>query len=131
MLLIISGDIDEASGFGEIITDFYGPTKRHFLQKNYGSGIESIVIVLMCHMPSLTLKRRVRFSKKDKMLSFDMIFDLGQMQQLDHLRRKQKIIEAILVDTPAILRKYSIPNFDEKHFMEDFTIWLESQTSAN
>ena len=128
MRLIISGDINESSGLVKVITDLSGSTERRFLDKNYGAGIASIVIILMCHEPSLVLKRRIRFTKKDKMLGFDMMLDFNEMKRLDHAARKQRVVELILADAPIILDKYSIPDFDKVRFMEDFTSWLKNHS---
>ena len=59
----ITGDIKSESGVGKILTDLSGPTRLFFKNKDYGNGINGIVVVLMCQDSSLNLKRRFRFSK--------------------------------------------------------------------
>ena len=76
---------------------------------------------------SSTLKRRIRFTKKTKLLGFDIMLDYDEMKRLDQAARKQKVIELILAETLKILNKYAISDFDEQRFVEDFSSWLKSQ----
>ena len=52
------------------------------------------------------------------MLNFD------QMRQAEHEFRKRIVAERLAQEVPGILRKYSIPDFDEARFVEDLKSWL-------
>jgi hypothetical protein len=131
MRVTISGEIDGSFGLGEVVTDLSGPTKRNFQERHYGSGIEALVIILVCHELSSSLKRRMRFTKKNKLLGFDIMLDYDEMKRLDQAARKQKVIGQILTEMPKILKKYAISDFDEQRFVEDFARWLKSQQLDN
>lgn len=40
--------------------------KRYFSEQNYGNSLEGVTVVLMCQDPSLNLKQRIRFSRREK-----------------------------------------------------------------
>ena len=119
MNLRITCDANSESGVGIIIDEISGPTRKHFLPKAYGDGLKGIVIVLMCRNPDLNFKQRIRFSKKDKTLYMDVMLDLKQMIRAAHQDRKRTIINRLTDEVPIIIHKYSFPDFDEKHFVEE------------
>lgn len=122
----ITGDIDSESGLEQIILDFSGPAKKHFLLKEYGNGLSGIVVVLMCQSSSLNLKKRLRFAKDKKTLYLDIMLDLVQMRQASSDSRRKIVLEQLVEKIPADLRKFSISDFDEKHFIEDLNVWCQS-----
>ncbi len=122
--LRITSDANEESGVGEVVDEISGPTRKHFATKSYGIGILGIGVVLMCRNPELKFKQRLTFSKADKRLSMDVMLDLAQMRQADHQGRKRIIRERLAEEVPAVLRKYSIPDFDEERFVADLKHWL-------
>lgn len=121
----VTGDIDSRSGVGSIIDSLSGSTRQHFLSKNYGAGLLGVVVVLMCQDANLNLKKRVSFAKKKKKVYLDIMLDLDQMRQAEHEIRKRIVIERLAEEVPTVLRKYSIPDFDETRFVEDLRQWLK------
>src|SRR5689334_2516327 len=105
----ITCDANAESGVGIVVNEISGPTRKHFAAKNYGIGVHGIGVVLMCRDPELNFKRRLRFSKKDKMLYMDIMLDLNQMRQAEHGVRKRIVVERLADEVPAVLHKYSIP----------------------
>ena len=125
MHLQITSDANEESGVGSVIDEMSGPTKKHFISKEYGKGLDGIVIVLMCRNPDLDFKQRIRFSKKEKMLYMDLMLDLAQMIQITDKERNQAVIDIIAAQAPEVIQKYSIPDFDAIRFVEDLRSWLK------
>ena len=119
MLISITSDSNKESGVGEVVDEISGPTKK------YGVGLLGIGVVLMCRNPDLNFKRRVRFSKKEKILSMDIMLALDQAKQFVHKEKKNMIVDRILVEVPAVLQKYSISDFDKKSFLNDLEAYLK------
>lgn len=81
-------------------------------------------MILVCHDPALALKRRVRLSKKERKLYFDILLDLPEMKNSDQASRKKMVAEKLLKETSEILKKYNIGNFDQTRFIADFQEWI-------
>jgi hypothetical protein len=124
MRLMVVCDANEESGVGQVVYDICGPTLQHFHPKNYGDGLSGLGVVLMCRDPELNFKRRIRFSRKEKTIDMDVMLDLTQMRQADHDVRKRIICERLIEEIPAVVRKYSITDFDDVLFEQDLKAWL-------
>ena len=122
--LFITSDANSESGVGQVAVEICGPTRKHFATKNYGAGLRGIGVVLMCRNPELNFKQRLRLSKTDKKLSMDVMLDLAQMRDAGHEGRRQIIRERLTEEIPAVVRKYSIGEFDDARFAEDLKAWL-------
>lgn len=120
----ITSDANEESGVGELVDLISGPTRRHFLSRDYGPGVLAVVVVLMCRNPDLNFHRRVRFSKKDRMFSMDVMLDLDEMKRALPEERKAAIFDRLLIELPAAMRKRSFADFDQELFDEDLNEWL-------
>jgi hypothetical protein len=125
MHLRITCDANDESGIGLVVDEISGPTRKHFVSKDYGDSLNGVVIVLMCRNPDLNFKRRLRFSKKDKKLYLDVMLDLKQMIQATHQDRKRAVINHLTDEVSKALRKYSMPNFDEMRFVDELRSWLK------
>ncbi|MFT3684298.1 MAG: hypothetical protein QM783_05120 [Phycisphaerales bacterium] len=108
----------------EVIYDISGPTEDHFRSKEYGVGLAGIGVVLMCRNPELNFKRRIRFSRKEKILYMDVMLDLAQMRESHHNERKQIVFARLIEEVLAVVRKYSISEFDDARFAEDLKEWF-------
>jgi hypothetical protein len=128
MFLRISSDANEESEVGRVLADISGATRRHFLAKDYGIGLLGVVVVLMCRNPALNFKRRVRFSKREKMIFMDVMLDLNEMRRAQHEGRKRAITERLADEVPTVIHGYSIGDFDEPRFAEDLKGWLSGIT---
>ncbi len=124
MHLRITCDVNEESGVGEVVGEISGPTRRHFVPKDYGIGLAGVAVVLMCRDPERNFQRRLRIARKEKTVFMDVMLDLAQMREADHSGRKQIIRERLTEEIPAVVRKYSIGDFDDARFAEDLKAWL-------
>ena len=111
MRIVITGDITSESGVGEIIYGLSGPMCKYFATKNYGSGLSGVGVILMCQDPALNLKRRIRFSKKDKMLYMDIMLDNLSMVTSTHDERQREVVKRLNDELPKVLAKYEIAEF--------------------
>ena len=125
MRFIITCDANEESGVGEIVEEISGPTRKHFVAKDYGVGLHGLGVILMCRDPELNFKRRIRLSKKEKILYMDIMLNFDQMKQIEHKERKEIIVSRILTEVPTILQKYSISDFDKEYFVNDLKDWFK------
>ena|SRR6266498_5867797 len=119
MLVRITADANKESGVADVIFDISGPTRKYFATRDYGPGLHGLGVILMCRDSVLNFKRRLRLSRKDRTLYMDVMLDLERMRRSEHQSRKLVILELLAEEIPAILRKYSIADFDEVRFVED------------
>src|SRR4030095_12577886 len=124
MHLRITSDANAESGVGRVVNEMSGPTRRHFVPKDYGVGLLGIAVVLMCRNPELNFRRRLRFARKEKTVFMDVMLAVEQRRQADHERRKRIVIERLLDEIPAVLRDYAIRDFDEVRFGQDLKSWF-------
>jgi hypothetical protein len=85
----ITSDVNKESGVGEVVRELSGPTRKHFVSRDYGSGLPFMGVVLMCRDPALDFKRRIRFAKKDRTLYMDVMLHLPDMISLPHEGRRR------------------------------------------
>ena len=130
MRVRITSDANAESGIGPIVDEISGPTRRYFAPKDYGVGLLGLGIVLMCRDPKLNFRRRLRFDRKERVVFFDIMLDLKELRNADHKRRKQIVLERIAVEAPEVLKKYSIPEFDESAFVTDLKSWLRNPVAG-
>ena len=100
--------------------------QRVFEERDYGTGLRGVIVVLMCRDPKLNFKQRIRFTKKEKKLYMDIMLDLNLMQHSEPAVRKKIVIQRLADEVPAILHKYAFPDFDEPRFVADLKEWLST-----
>jgi hypothetical protein len=122
----ITSDANQESGVGEVVGELSGPTHKHFVPRDYGSGLPRIGIVLMCRDPALNFKRRVRFAKKDQTLFMDVMLHLPDMIPLRHDERRRVVIQRLVREIPEVLAKYEFRDFDQTRFESDLRAWFSS-----
>ncbi len=101
--------------------------RSFFEEKDYGTSVAWIGLLLMCQRASLNLKQRIRFSKQKKDLSMDIMLDLEQMMQLDHESRRKIIAAKIVAEVPLVLKKYKFKDFDLPRFSQDLSDWFKQR----
>jgi len=129
MFLRITGDTDVQSGVGSIIDDSSGPAEDHFAPRDYGAGAPDIAVILMCQDPSLNLKRRVRFSRKDNTLYLDVMLDLPAMKAAKQKTRMEFVFKKIYHDVAEVIDRYTLSNFNSELFLKDLKSWLDARMS--
>jgi len=98
--------------------------RRYVAERDYGQGLACLLIGIICRNPTLNLKPRVRFTKKDKTLSMDVMLHLPDMMALDDLGRTRVIAQYLSDEVPAVISKYAIQDFDSARFLADFEKWI-------
>ncbi len=99
----------------------------YFEQLNYGAGLASLVVVLMCRNPELHHRQRIRFERSTRTLYLDVMFDLSEMTRLDHAGRRKVIAERVLAEVARILAARKLAEFDTAAFASDLRIALHEQ----
>jgi hypothetical protein len=121
----ITGDTDHRSGVGELIDVTSGPARSHFQKIDYGSGLDGVCVVLMCQRPELNLRRRVRYSRKDKTVYMDIMLNLPTMEAASPEERMHEVAQRLWNEVPEVLSRYKIPDFDRVRFVADFREWID------
>src|SRR5688572_19040015 len=120
----ITSDANQESGVGEVADELSGPTRQHFVPRDYGNGLPRLCVVLMCRDPHLDFKRRVRFSKNDETLYMDVMLHLSDMIPLTHDERRSVIVQRLEQEIPEVLTKYAFRDFDQSRFESDLHEWF-------
>jgi hypothetical protein len=103
---------------------------REAFSDDYGSGLSSLVVSLMCRDPALSFKQRIRHVKSNSTLYIDVMLDLPYFIQATHAQRRAKIAEEVIAQVQAVLRKRRIPLLDSSKFIERFHVILEAQLNG-
>jgi len=98
-----------------------------FAERDYGPGLTSLVVILMCRDPELKFKRRVRVDRKTRTLYLDIMLDLPEMRTLGHAGRRNVIAQRLVTEIPPTIAKYRLPDFDLPRFAQDLQQIIEEQ----
>ena len=123
----ITFDIDAESGLDPIVFAISGPARKHFISKDYGNGLQGIVIVLTCRDPERNFEQRIKFSKKDKILYTDIMLNLLEMRAFTDQERFRTVVYSIVSELPGIIEKQKINSFDGPRFCADFKEWIDQE----
>ena len=126
MKINLLGDFHRDSGIEEILIMIYrkGFTK-YFQDLNYGEDLNGVAIICICQNPELNLKQRIRYSKKEKFLYMDLMFDLPFMIESNVYNRQKNIESKIVEEVPKVISKYKFKNFDADTFKKDMIEWFQ------
>jgi hypothetical protein len=132
MRLFITADFVHESGINEVLDILDGTGYiNHFESISYGDGLIGVCIVLMCQEQSLGLKKRIRFSRKEKTIYMDIMLNLDEYITATPYWRVQNTLNKILNEMPAIIRKYKVKEFNTEQFISDVTNWFTGQLPSN
>jgi hypothetical protein len=95
-----------------------------------GSGLESVVVVLMCQAPELALKQRVRHAKEKATLYVDVMLDLPFFVQASHAERRAKIAMEVIAQLQVVLGKRTVADFNSVLFLDQLREELDSQLNG-
>lgn len=101
---------------------------RHlFESRDYGSSLSGITVVFMCRSPDLSLKKRIRFHKKERTLAMDIMLHLPDMIPLSHEERRRIMAQRLITEVPEQLRHYKFTDFDYASFESDWSNAISDQ----
>lgn len=98
--------------------------KKFFQEKDYGSSLDAITVILMCQDSDLNLKQRIRFSKKEKKIYLDLMLDLNEFLKIEQNEKEKIVVEKLLNEIPRIISRYKLLDFDIKSFTTDLQFWM-------
>jgi hypothetical protein len=98
-----------------------------FEEKDYGSDLAHLGIVVICRSPDLGFKQRVRYNAKDRVLYLDVMLDLRQFVLASHAERRCVLAEALMADVPRVIEKRKFKEFDLIRFKADFLHAVKEQ----
>lgn len=75
---------------------------------------------MVCRNLDENLKRRIRFHRKEKRISMDVMLSLDEFRNFSPDERRRKVVDLLLQEVPDVIRKYRIDDFDTEDFILDF-----------
>lgn len=125
MRVIITCDIAQETNVDKVVSDIEDLGLRdYFQEKDYGAGLRSFGVVLMCRNPDLIFKRRIRHARKESAFYMDIMLDYRAMVAASHRGRQREIAKRLFDEVPAVLAKYKIVDFDRELFVSDLQSWI-------
>jgi len=76
--------------------------------------------VLNARDPKLVHRQRVRYSKSEKRLYWDIMLNLKTMIEASHQSRRDIICDAVCTELVSIVRQRNFPDFDTASFLAEF-----------
>ncbi|MCY1166280.1 hypothetical protein D9M71_35620 [compost metagenome] len=125
---LITGDANIETSVGEATLLMTGSDFYKFIEKqDYGTSLKGLCVIFMCRNPELNFKQRIRYTKKDQNLSFDLMLDYNQFVVMTPDQRVSEMCKRLLEEMPPIVKKYKFPDFDLDKFMDNLTSWFNEQ----
>lgn len=93
--------------------------RSFFKEQDYGNTLDGLTIVLICQDPTLNLKQRIKYSKKERKIYIDLMLDLPHFISISQKEREKIVISKIISEIPAVIKKYKIVDFDLLKFELD------------
>ena len=100
------------------------------LAGDFGTGLDKIVICLMCRSTEHEFKQRVRHTQANATLGIDVMLDLPFFVSATHVQRRAKVAEQIAMQVRAVLVKKRIKEFDADSFLEHLDAVLTQQLNG-
>ncbi|WP_234857019.1 hypothetical protein [Acinetobacter junii] len=125
---LITADSNIESGVGAATLVMTSNGFYKFIEKqNYGEGLKKIVVVFMCRDPEINFKQRIRYSKKEQTLYFDLMLDYNQFVVMTSEQRVSEMCAKLLEEMPFIVKKYKFINFNLDKLIDNLKSWFHEQ----
>lgn len=89
-----------------------------FKDKNYGSSIDEIMIVLTAL--DRDWKQRKRYKKDKRRFEYDILLDFFRIVDAEGEEKKRIVCNQMIEITEATFSKYKFEDFDKARFLTDF-----------
>ncbi len=90
---------------------------KEFVERNYGSSISKIAIVLTCR--PYDFKQRKRYKKAEQRFEYDILLDYYLIKNLPLEPKKQVIKSQFYQLSDKAFEKYKFEDFDKSSFLRD------------
>jgi hypothetical protein len=120
MLVVVTSDSDGGTGVLEAKQSFSNELETFFKPRSYGTGLNGVGIVLMCRDPVYEFKQRVRLSKEEKILDFDVMLDWDEMLTAGPARKEAILRTMKKTVREVFARRKKLRDFDASGFLADF-----------
>ncbi len=97
---------------------------KYITSENYGRDLNGVVIILVCRKPEIILKKRLRLSKKEKMLYMDIMLDYDLFNNMEFEQRVTQICKTLLVELSQVLKKYKFEDFKSDKLIINLENWF-------
>jgi hypothetical protein len=99
---------------------FYGLIEK----QDYGLSLKKLCVIFMCRAPELEFKQRIKHSKKEQTLYFDLMLDYNQFVPMTNDQRVSEMCKKLLEEMPPIVKKYKFSDFDLDKFIDNLSGWF-------
>lgn len=125
---LITADSNVETGVGEATLSMASKDFYKFIEKqDYGISLKGVCVVFMCRDPERNFKQRIKNSKKDQTLYFDIMLDYNQFVVMGNEERVSEMCKKLLEEMPPIVKKFKFPDFNLDKFMANLTSWFNEQ----
>ncbi len=126
LIFFVTSDTNAETGVAEARQKLMSEEFYKFINNNdYGESVACLAIIFMCRSPELDFKRRLRFSKKDKILFFDIMLDYYKFVNFTQEQRISELCEQLLSEITFVVKKYRFENFNSDKLMSNLINWFE------
>jgi hypothetical protein len=115
-----SADIYEDSGINPLLNEM--ELEKYFLAKSYGNNEVSLFFVINCL--KFDVKNRIRFSKKDNCLYWDVILDYEVVKNAE-VKKKKMLLASSIINSFDVLDKYKKLGLNKEAIKEDAKKYFE------
>lgn len=97
----------------------------NFKDKNYGEGIKGLFIGIICVRPEFEffLKPRIKYSKKEKMLEYDIKLEFLRIRDAEKGVFLKILFDEIMVSL-KVVKNLKIKNFDLEVFERELNLFF-------
>jgi hypothetical protein len=127
MKIFLSGDVDWKSRVDTICLELAKIDEVPFFAgRPYGSRLQKVGVILVCHNEELGLKQRVRLDRKNRVLYMDVMLDFNEMKTASQQERRRIVATRLVDEVSRVVSKYASNEFNAAMFSSDFRRWIES-----
>jgi hypothetical protein len=123
MKLTLTMELDIESGLDfKSIIPLVNAIEEYFKSRNYGDGLNRIVVIAVCRPKYLNLAQRQELDTENKTIYIDAMIDFESIALVHDVDKKKQLFHEQLSNGISNIDKYkkSISNFDFANFLKDY-----------
>ncbi len=94
--------------------------KQSLVGKDYGREIAALLICFRCFEGEQGLSSTARLNEEKNLIEVEIVLDWMGMVTGSPAERAQRLIQALELDVPALIREIHIPAFEVESFINDY-----------
>lgn len=111
---------------GDLITALSDKAEEFFKTKDYGPGLDTLLIGMICVAPEFDFffKIRKKYSKSKKSLEYDIKLDHERFKKADN-KEIYEIVRREVLNSTDIVEELKVIDFDLEKFRKDLALFFE------